>query len=279
VNATTVSGPVTGSGTTIVAPGVTLTTDFTQASLVNNGTTNIDGASSIGSVTGNGNLNVAPSATVSLGPASVNTVQSLTIGTGAAIDLNTGSLTINYGSGADPVAAIKGYLAAGYNGGSWTGLGINSSVAAAGVAAAQIPLLSVGYADGNTDSNTPATAGQIFIRFTLGGDAYLTGTVNFNDLDVVGRFLNTTGNDWADGNFNYSPIGAVNFNDLDIIGQNLNRTLNMAAVELGGTTLPLAESAPVPAIVNTIPMPEPGAMTLAAAGAAGLLARRRRRRR
>jgi fibronectin-binding autotransporter adhesin len=275
VDANTISGPVTGSGTAIVAPGVTFTTDFTQAGLVNNGTTYIDGQSSVGSITGNGNLLVAAGAKVALGPAAANTMQSLTLGTGASIDLNTGSIAINFGSNADPISAIKGYLAGGYNGGSWSGLGINSSVAAAAIAASQTPLLSVGYADGNTDAGTPATAGQIFVRFTLAGDALLVGAVNFNDLDVVGRRLNTSGNDWANGNFNYDPNGAVNFNDLDIIGQNLNKTINDAGVSLGGTTVAIVQSAAVE-VTNTS-VPEPGTIALAVTCGAGLLARRWRR--
>jgi hypothetical protein len=205
-------------------------------------------------------------------------MQSLTLGSGASLDLNTGSLAINYGTNADPIAAIQGYLAGAYNGGKWTGVGITSSVAATGVAAGQIPVLSVGYADGNTDSGTPATANQIFVRFTLAGDANLDGNVDFNDLFAVGKHLDTTGNDWASGNFNYSSNGTVDFNDLFIIGQNLNKTLNVAGAQVGGTTIPLGQSASVQ-VENNAVVPEPGTIGLAAVCAGGLLARRRRRER
>jgi hypothetical protein len=136
--------------------------------------------------------------------------------------------------------------------------------------------LSIGYADGNTDTGAGATANQLLIKLTLAGDANLDGIVNFNDLDIVGQHLNTTGNDWADGNFTYDPNGVVNFNDLDIIGQNLNQSINAAAVALGATTLPLGQ---VATIQNTTAVPEPGALALAAVGAACLLSGRRRRKR
>jgi fibronectin-binding autotransporter adhesin len=213
------------------------------------------------------------------------TVGGLAISGGGVVNVNA-ALAINYGSpGNDPIALIVSYLQTGYAGGAWTGTStlmgvITSTTAAAGYAANSVPVLSVGYSDGDTDtgagnsSQTPATAGQILIMMTLAGDALLTGTVNFNDLDIIGRHLNTTGNDWADGNFNYDPNGVVNFNDLDIIGQNLNKTINNAAAELGGTTIPLGAAANVQ---NTIVIPEPSVMALAAFSAAGLLARRRRR--
>jgi hypothetical protein len=102
--------------------------------------------------------------------------------------------------------------------------------------------------------------------------------VDFNDLFAVGKHLNTTGNDWADGNFNYSTNGTVDFNDLFIIGQNLNKTLGSLGSSgevLGGTTTPLAASVQIqPSAV----VPEPSAIALAAAAGAGLLARRRRNR-
>jgi hypothetical protein len=189
------------------------------------------------------------------------------IGTGI-VNLN-GSLNVDYGSPAnDPIASIVSCLQTGYNSGAWTGTaGIISTSAAASFS----PLLSLGYADGNKDMGTSAAPNQVLIKLTLAGDALLAGTVNFNDLDIVGRYLNTTGNDWAQGNFTYAPNGAVTFNDLDIIGQNLNQAFNGAAMELGGTTLPLDAAA---GIQNTLVVPEPAPLALTAIAAAGLLLRR-----
>jgi hypothetical protein len=227
-------------------------------------------------VSGTGNMSVTgmlkiwPLGRVTLGVANTSVGTLSIVGTGL-LNLN-GGLDINYGSPAgDPTSTILSYLNSGYKGGTWTGTaGIVSTVAAA----SSSPLMSLGYADGNVDVGTAAAANQVLVKFTLAGDALLNGTVNFNDLDVVGRHLNTSGNDWANGNFNYDPNGAVNFNDLDIVGQNLNKNSG-AAVELGGSTIPLGQ---VAAVQNTIVTPEPGAVVLIVSGAAGLLARRRRKR-
>jgi hypothetical protein len=132
--------------------------------------------------------------------------------------------------------------------------------------------LSIGYADGNTDLGAGATANQVLIKLTLAGDANLDGVVDMNDLMIVGQRLNTTGNDWAEGNFNYDPNGVVNFSDLLIIGQNLNQSINSAGVELGGNTVPVGEAGSI--TTNTTVVPEPGSVALVAA--AGLLTRRRK---
>jgi hypothetical protein len=227
-----------------------------------------------GPFSGNGGVTVAGSGTLRLAPGGgMTTLSALTVQTGATLDITNNTIGINYGApGNSPVAAIEAALAHGYSGGNWTGTGINSSTAAAGTIG---QVLSVGYADGNVDIGTPAAANQVLIKFTLAGDALLNGTVNFNDLDIVGQHLNTTGNDWVQGNFNYDPNGVVNFNDLDIIAQNLNKSLNDSSDSLGGTIMPLGQSASL-AISNSIALPEPSALALVMC-AATLAARRRRR--
>jgi hypothetical protein len=181
-------------------------------------------------------------------------------GTGV-VNMNA-SMTINFGSPVnDPISTIVGYLTSGYSNGSWTGIGIDSTNAAASVGHA--PLFSVGYADGNTDVGTPAEPNQILIMYTLAGDANLDGTVNFTDLLIVAQNYNKTGEDWAGGNFTYDPTGLVGFADLLIVAQNFNQSL------------PLALSQQVEP--TAVKVPEPGALALTTAAAAGLLARRRRR--
>jgi hypothetical protein len=221
-----------------------------------------------GPITGAHALTVAGNGTLRLATGNaITTLTSLTVQTGATLDITTSTLEIKFASPAvDPVRTIAGYLTSGYKNGAWTGMGITSSAAAANL------LFSIGYADGNTDTATPAAANQVLIKYTLAGDANLDGNVDFNDLFAVGKRLNTTGNNWANGNFNYSPNGAVDFNDLFIIGQNLNKTINDAGEVLGGTIVPLVSLAQTQ---NTAtPLPEPSLLALVTA--AGLLTRRRR---
>jgi hypothetical protein len=240
-----------------------------------------------GTITGNGNLNVGsqslPTQLQFAPRGGVSQQGSLTLSTGSLLDITNNTLALNFGApGNDPIATIQAELSAGYAGGAWTGVAnaIVSSTAAAGISGGTLPILSVGYADGNVDNGsgtstaTAAAANQVLVKFTLAGDANLDGNVDFNDLFAVGKHLDTTGNDWAQGNFNYSSNGNVDFNDLFIIGQNLNKTLGAlgSSTSDGGTIVPLGAQ-----VQNTSVVPEPGTLGLAAACVTGLLARRRRR--
>jgi hypothetical protein len=263
----------TGSTATYLVSGGTLT----AANVYVGGTNSAAGGTAtltvnnFGTLSVTGTLEVWNRGRVNLS-SPITPVGKLTITGNGIVNLN-GGLAINYGTpGSDPITTIVSYLSTGYAGGAWTG---TSGIISTSAAGSTSPTLSLGYADGNTDINTPAAANQVLVKLTLAGDANLDGNVNFNDLDIVGQHLNTTGNDWAKGNFTYDPAGAVNFNDLAIIGQNLNQTINNAAAELGGTIVGLGGIAPVQ---DTIVTPEPTAFALAAIAASGLLPRRWRRR-
>jgi hypothetical protein len=194
-------------------------------------------------------------------------VGSLAIAGNGIVNLN-GALAINYGTPAnDPVTTIVGFLKSGFNGGAWNGTaGIISTSISGGS-----PTLSVGYADGKTDSGTAAGPNQIVVKYTLQGDSNLDGLVNFNDLVAVVQNFNKAGTDWAQGNFLYGT--STNFNDLVAVVQNFNKVLPppSGTSESGGiTTIPLIQS-------TDVQLPEPGVMGLAAIAGMGLLARRRRK--
>jgi hypothetical protein len=201
------------------------------------------------------------------------TLSSLKINNGGLLDITNNTLRIPFGSPAsDPVATIQQYLSNGYNGGTWTGTsGIVSSTAAGNPS-----LLSVGYADGNTDSGTAAAPNQLVIKYTLAGDANLAGTVNFNDLVAVVQNFNKSGTDWAHGNFSYGA--STNFGDLVAVVQNFNKTLNSAGSsgdQLGGSTAPLDENQSIQS--TDVQLPEPTHSALALASVAVFLSTRRRR--
>jgi hypothetical protein len=193
-------------------------------------------------------------------------VGSLAIAGNGIVNLN-GALAINYGTPAnDPVTTIVGFLKSGFNGGAWNGTAGIISTSITGTS----PTLSVGYADGKTDSGTAAGPNQIVVKYTLQGDANLDGLVNFNDLVAVVQNFNKAGTDWAQGNFLYGT--STNFNDLVAVVQNFNKVLPppSGTSESGGiTTIPLIQS-------TDVQLPEPGVMALVAIAGMGLLARRRR---
>jgi hypothetical protein len=181
------------------------------------------GAFTVGALTSSSPIEILGTGSLQLFGPAVET-GTLTIDSGGTLDIQNNTLTINFASSAsDPLATIQGYLKSGYDGDTWMGTGIISSTAQTDPG-----LYSIGYADGNIDTGTPAGANQILIENTIAGDANLDGTVNFGDLLVVAqnfnRSVDANGNalDWAHGDFNYD--GVVNFADLLLVAQNFNKT-------------------------------------------------------
>jgi hypothetical protein len=249
----------------------------------NNGSLFINASFVSGNITGNGVLTLGGGnspISAQIASTAQSELSGLTISPGSKLDITAGPLAINFAPGADPSAAIRAYLASGYNGDTWTGAGIVSSIAASDPG-----LYAVGYADGNRDMGTPAAANQVLIENTLAGDANLDGTVNFADLLVVAqnfnRVLDTHGDpiDWADGDFNYD--GQVNFADLLLVAQNFNKTLSTGEIEqLPGSfdaawNLALAEVRQS----ESSNVPEPATLAVMAVGVAMVATRRRRRNR
>ena len=140
---------------------------------------------------------------------------------GGTLDLNDNPMIVDY-SGTSPLDSIRAALASGYDNGTWTGEGINSSTAASTANHA------LGYAEASALFSTfPATfAGQsvdsttIVIDYTRYGDANLDGTVNLIDFNrLVGGF--GTGSLWSQGNFNYD--GLTNLADFNLLTANFGQ--------------------------------------------------------
>lgn len=119
---------------------------------------------------------------------------------GGRLDLGTGSVTV--AAGGYDLAAVKLWLVAGRNGGSWDGVtGIVSRAAGTTV------LREIGYI---------VTGGVLTIGWAAPGDANLDGSVNVFDMaSVLARGQYGAGGaaaGWADGDFNYD--GRVSLVDL-----------------------------------------------------------------
>ena len=278
------SGPISGSGTVTLTGGGTLTlsgsNSYGGTTSINAGMLLIGNASAIPAnktlIVGKVGSPAGAQMTNGIGQMSLS---SLDVNTGSTLDITNNVIAINYGSPlSDPAGTIANYLAKGYNGGAWTGMGITSSTAAAAVAGGNTPVMSVGYADGDSDTGTAAGPNQVLVAYTIAGDANLDGIVNFADFAAVLKNFNQGGTDWAQGNFEYATSGATtNFADFALVLKNFLLAAPGVEVgeQLGGTVLPLDETSSVSETVA--PLPEPTAATLLAAGACGLLARRRKR--
>jgi len=203
-----------------------------------------------------GTLGIIPNGTA----AAASNIGSLAIAAGAALDLTDNALVYDYpAGGASPSAAIRSLLAGGYHGGDWTGSGITNSTAAANASGPH--RTAIGYAEAAAIGRTTffgrsADATSLLLRYTLAGDADLSGNVDLTDFTFLAANFNKSGDaGWLDGDFNYD--GNVNLTDFTFLASNFNQTLPTAT--------------PAGAAV-----PEPVAPVLLLAACAAIWSRRRR---
>jgi hypothetical protein len=162
--------------------------------------------------------------------ATVLTVTRLDLAGGGAgrLDLNDNTLIVDY-TGASPFNAINGFVASGYNGGTWTGTGISSGVAAGltstaiGIAEATdlfiaFPALFAGQLIDNT---------TVLARYTLYGDTDLNRNVNLDDFNRLASNFGQTPRRWSQGDFDYNAN--VNLDDFNRLAGNFGQVVAPAA--------------------------------------------------
>ncbi len=148
-------------------------------------------------------------------------------------DIQSGAMVFDYAGGADPIATIQSLLKASYDGGRWDiGQFRDSTAVATG--------LTLGVLD-NTATD------QVKVMATYPGDFNLDGVVDSQDQAIW--FANAfTGTTWQQGDANYD--GVVDGLDRDLL--------------LAHIGLPALAAAPPAG--SAAPVPEPGTLTLLAAG-------------
>jgi subtilisin family serine protease len=165
-------------------------------------------------------LNVgSDTATVTAAGNRVLKTKSLLIGAGS-LDLTDNDLIVDY-TGASPLAAIRSWLTAGRNNGTWNGSGIRSSSAASqpnqitGLGA----LESAAYIAAN---GTSVFSGQsldstaVVVKYTYNGDTDLNGVVDFDDYARIDTaFLGAGSGTWLEGDSDYSSV--IDFDDYALI--------------------------------------------------------------
>lgn len=182
----------------------------------------VRGAGNIfGNVVNDGKIEPGTSAGTSkiFGALSVNAAS------GAVVDLANNGLVIDW-TGANQASVISSYIAHARNAGTnglWTGGGITSNLAAADSA------FGIGFADNLAPGfgrasflgqNVDATS--TLIRYTLNGDADLTGTVDISDFSRLAANFNRPAT-WSTGDFDYD--GTTGISDFAMLAANFNRSV------------------------------------------------------
>jgi hypothetical protein len=199
------------------------------------------------------------------------TVAGLTIDTASNSSLNIGDNALIIQGGPSVESSIAGYLKSGYNHGAWNGPGINTTA----------PLVfagldyGVGFA-GSSDTGNPAglASGTIEVKYTLLGDANLSGVVDGTDFGIVAANFNKGVSGWDQGDFNYD--GVVGGTDFTLLVSNLGKSANGASI-----VLPAADYAAIDAFASAnglmADVPEPSIAGMSLLGSIVPLLHRRRR--
>lgn len=251
-------GNINGGQTVQVDPGASLTADSFAL-----GTLYVDGTFSLRS------NSAGPESLVYLGIAGTTNAWS------GVLDLANHGMVVEPGPASgvrsSDLLNLQNEILEGRNGGTWTGTGITSSTAAANPTVysvgifdnAILGLTSFGGGTGNADSNS------ILISLAHNGDANDDGTVDSQDLAILGSHWLEPATNWAMGDLN--DDGIVNMQDLQIVENNWDAPESFATAFSA-----LQAQGEFPGVIIT---PEPASLSALAFGATAMLLARRVRRR
>lgn len=161
---------------------------------------------------------------VSFRPGSeTSVVGELLVRADAQVDLGDAIVVVDY-DGASPMSQILASVQTARQGGTWTGSGIGSALAAGD------PRYAVAVAEASSLPGAAMVAGialdssAIVVRAVLLGDATMDGAVDFDDLLALAQhYDNKSDPSWSQGDFNYD--GVVDFGDLLALAQNYGASI------------------------------------------------------
>jgi len=204
---TTLSGGETslttidGSGTFAVNSGNSIT-----ATYVRQGTLSIDGTSTV---------TIADSPA----PGTITATSILTdLNNSGTLDLKNNDLII---SDSTQFSTVQAAITNAYNNGDWNQAGITSSSAKANPNSYGLGYGTAGAVGTTSFDGQPVASGSVLIKYTLLGDALLTGTVGLGDFNAVVANLNT-GTLWTQGAFH--PGSTTGLADYNAVVANFNQT-------------------------------------------------------
>jgi fibronectin-binding autotransporter adhesin len=197
-------------------------------------------------------------------------LQSLSIASGSSFNLTNNDMVIHGGS----LSAIQAEIATGFNGGAWTGTGIDSSTAASDsthltAVGVMLNTNATGSAIYNSFGNVPVNAGDVLIKETYYGDANLNGKVDGSDYSLIDNGYEKHLTGWYNGDFNYD--GTVNGSDYTLIDNAFNSQGASLASQVASP-----DAIPTIQLAGTAAVPEPTTLAIVFIGATSLLGRPRR---
>ena len=155
----------------------------------------------------------------------------LAIDSYAAVDLGDNAMILHYipSQEAAEKSLVSGLLTRGYANGYWTGTGINSSAAANdpshNTALGWFDQYEVGVNSINGDSADVADGYEMVVKYTVYGDADLSGKIDATDSSQYSLGLHGGGSGWGFGDFNYD--GNIDQTDGTILNTNALAKLSL----------------------------------------------------
>jgi polygalacturonase len=227
---------------------------------------------------GTGSAEVRPYASITMGSISISnggllklnpggattiTTQSLSLNGNGSVDLADNAMIVDYGTGPSPFSTLRSYLANGYNGGLWTGIGIRSSTAAGtidkGVGIVESSSIFSNYPVNFASSRVQRPA--VLLRQTLYGDTDLDTKVGLADFNRVALNFGRTGRQWIDGDFDFG--GSTILTDFNRLSGNFGKQgLPSAPAPLGVSVVGFGavpndgidDTAAIRAAINSLPL-------------------------
>jgi fibronectin-binding autotransporter adhesin len=241
-------------------------------------------------VVGNNPASPDVSGVMPLGSGTTPTVlvlHSLTINGSSNLDLSNNDAVVQ----TTALSTVAAYLQSGYQNGAWNGSGLISSVAAKtpSLTALGVELNAQQNIGTGAYTNTPiltqwenitVALNNVLVKYTLAGDADLSGHVDGTDYTLIDEGFDSKGKltGWRNGDFNYD--GFINGDDYTLIDNVFD--IEQSAMYNVVPAVPGSAGEPAEMIASdteqiATSVPEPGSLALAAMGVASLLRRRRRR--
>ncbi|WP_428939133.1 S8 family serine peptidase [Fontivita pretiosa] len=189
----TIGGTLNWTGGSMRGTGGTIISDWARLSMGGSGVLFSDRA-----------IQIDGTATMQPGGNLLLRTRGLTLGSTASLDLADNTIIVDY-SGASPIEQIRALLSNGYDGGTWSGVGIRSSTAAA------TPNRAIGYAEATdlfgvsqgTFAGQTIDATAVLLRYTISGDATLDRRVDARDLLKLAENWQMSGRRWSKGDFDF----------------------------------------------------------------------------